>query len=483
MAQHMASNEYLTGLMKWLKRPEWATGFQAILQEHIGVVCEAADLEYEDLEELLGEQHLMVLTACAVEDFLTRSHDKDGRNVVDDYLKRRGWKESVTNKRYMQALRDSEMSLYEISDIVPGQSFRARDLVRDRSPVLVFEHEATHKLQPLDHIATRIIELNGKRIMSGGTLLYDPALSEELLEKIRAAKVKLSGPLKELPPDSDKMPDAAPESELLDTMAMALAPPLISAMWLDDMLDQVMEEDEPEVVNSDGDDILFHHMRFRRLPCASAHAVRTRLNGLTALRPEPEGDLWNWVAPRRPATPGVAHEPLGVDTELDDGILLGTIRLTETEVGFRTNSVERAARGGALLASALDGLVGMPVTDIETLDDVIQNAVDEDSDDDVDEDPTEATPPNTEIPPEVKAELLHTVLKQHYRRVLNEPIPMLGGISPREAARSDAGRKKLVAWLKELESGAAGHRAVGNPLGTYDFGWMWAELGVKDMRK
>jgi hypothetical protein len=125
----------------------------------------------------------------------------------------------------------------------------------------------------------------------------------------------------------------------------------------------------------------------------------------------------------------------------------------------------------------------MAVTDIETLDDVIQNAVDEDSDDDMDEDPTEAMPPNTEIPPEVKAEFLHTVLKQHYRRVLNEPIPMLGGISPREAARSDAGRKKLVAWLKELESGAAGHRAVGNPLGTYDFGWMWAELGVEDVRK
>lgn len=45
MAQHMASSEYLTGLMKWLTRPEWATGFQDILQEHIGVVCEAVDLE------------------------------------------------------------------------------------------------------------------------------------------------------------------------------------------------------------------------------------------------------------------------------------------------------------------------------------------------------------------------------------------------------------------------------------------------------
>jgi hypothetical protein len=459
MAQHMASSEYLIGLMKWLKRPEWASGLEEVLQEHIGVVCEAADLEHEDLEELIGEQELMVLVTCAVEDFLTRSRDQDGRNVVVDYLKRRGWKESVTNKRYMLALRDSEMSLYEVSDVVPGQSFRARDLVRDRPPVLVFEQEATRELRPLDHIATRIIELNGKRIISGGTLQFDPALSEELLEKIRAAKLKLSSLLKELPADLDKPLDAT-ESELLDTMAMTLAPPLITAMWLEDALDQVMDEDELEVVNSDGDDMLFHDIRFPLLPGVSTHAARTRLNGIGALRPEVDGDLWNWVAPRGPAMPDAAHRPLGVDTELDDGILLGTIRLNETEVGCRTNSAERAARGRELLASALDGLVGMPVTEIETLDNVIHDAVDEYSDDDMDEDPTEAIPANTEIPPEVKAEFLHTMLKQHYRRVLNDPVPMLGGISPREAARSDAGRKKLVAWLKELESGAAGHRAA-----------------------
>jgi hypothetical protein len=459
MAQHMASSEYLIGLMKWLKRPEWASGLEEVLQEHIGVVCEAADLEHEDLEELIGEQELMVLVTCAVEDFLTRSRDQDGRNVVVDYLKRRGWKESVTNKRYMLALRDSEMSLYEVSDVVPGQSFRARDLVRDRPPVLVFEQEATRELRPLDHIATRIIELNSKRIISGGTLQFDPALSEELLEKIRAAKLKLSSLLKELPADLDKPLDAT-ESELLDTMAMTLAPPLITAMWLEDALDQVMDEDELEVVNSDGDDMLFHDIRFPLLPGVSTHAARTRLNGIGALRPEVDGDLWNWVAPRGPAMPDAAHRPLGVDTELDDGILLGTIRLNETEVGCRTNSAERAARGRELLASALDGLVGMPVTEIETLDNVIHDAVDEYSDDDMDEDPTEAIPANTEIPPEVKAEFLHTMLKQHYRRVLNDPVPMLGGISPREAARSDAGRKKLVAWLKELESGAAGHRAA-----------------------
>ena len=51
------------------------------------------------------------------EDFLTRDFD-DGSNIVDDYLKRRGWKEGVSTRTYMAALRTSVMSLYEVSDIV-----------------------------------------------------------------------------------------------------------------------------------------------------------------------------------------------------------------------------------------------------------------------------------------------------------------------------------------------------------------------------
>jgi len=83
----------------------------------------------------------------------------------------------------------------------------------------------------------------------------------------------------------------------------------------------------------------------------------------------------------------------------------------------------------------------------------------------------------------VQAGPLRSALERYYRDLLCQPIPMLGDVSPREVARTAAGREKLVAWLKELEDGAAGHRATGNLLGTYDFGWVWAELGVETLRK
>ena len=47
----------------------------------------------------------------------------------------------------MTALQTSAMSLYEVSDLIPGQSLRARDLIRGGEPVLVSERSATQALK------------------------------------------------------------------------------------------------------------------------------------------------------------------------------------------------------------------------------------------------------------------------------------------------------------------------------------------------
>jgi hypothetical protein len=142
-------------------------------------------LTFEAICDALGESWDMTLWGCAFEDFLSRRFGPHDENPVEAYLRRRGWKERVTTRAYMTALQTSVMSLYEVSDIVPGQSLRARDLIRGGEAVLVNERTATRTLKTWDRIAARIVEQNGKSVLAGGLLAFTVEGSEELFSRLR----------------------------------------------------------------------------------------------------------------------------------------------------------------------------------------------------------------------------------------------------------------------------------------------------------
>jgi hypothetical protein len=107
----MANAKSLAGLMKWLHREEWHNAFDELQERHLGRACTKAGIAIEELADVLGEQHSSVLWGCVFEDLLARDLD-DGRNIVDDYLRRRGWKESASARTYMLALRSSVVSCW-----------------------------------------------------------------------------------------------------------------------------------------------------------------------------------------------------------------------------------------------------------------------------------------------------------------------------------------------------------------------------------
>ena len=114
----MAGKHLLQGLMKWLTREQWRDRFAAVLEDHVLPTCDETGLDADDIVSTLGEGlYMSTVWACAFEDMLTREFD-DGSNIVDDYLKRRGWKETAPVRAYLAALRDSVVSLYEVSDVV-----------------------------------------------------------------------------------------------------------------------------------------------------------------------------------------------------------------------------------------------------------------------------------------------------------------------------------------------------------------------------
>ena len=103
----MARRHLLEGLMKWARREPWRDRFDAVLEHHLLPTCDETGLEDDEIVSTLGED-LFVSTvwASAFEDLLTREFD-DGSNIVDEYLKRRGWKETESVRAYITALRNS----------------------------------------------------------------------------------------------------------------------------------------------------------------------------------------------------------------------------------------------------------------------------------------------------------------------------------------------------------------------------------------
>jgi hypothetical protein len=149
---------------------------------HLQPACERSGVDVDEVVSMLGEDFFMTTVwGSAFEDFLTRDFD-GGRNIVEDYLKRRGWKESASTRAYMTALRTSVASLYEVSDIIRDTSFRARDLVRGGDPILISERSATRSLKQWDRIVARVVQIGSHAQISGAVLPYQRDASESALK-------------------------------------------------------------------------------------------------------------------------------------------------------------------------------------------------------------------------------------------------------------------------------------------------------------
>jgi hypothetical protein len=449
----MPTSHDLKGLMKFLAREEWRECFDEVFYDHFGPVLDAGDMDFEDIAETLGEVWAMTLWGCAFEDFLTQAIEPDGRNIVEDYLKRRGWRENAQAKTYMKALRNSVMSLYEVSEIVPGKSLVARDLVRGGDPIAVSEGTATRTLKQWDKIAARIVPGMGTNVFGGGLLPFTPQASEALFDGLRQMFGKKNA--KKLPVIKD---------EELQTAAS-----MFTLSWLFDTLEHAAGL--PSMQNTDGDDLIFHDVRFPLASGVPQKDIAARVSNIPGMSQE-NAKFWNWLE-QKPKHDARKRSAPSFDTTMDNGTrVLGNIELKGKFLHLSTNSVERAQIGTTLMQQALGDLVRPPLTEIRTIKQMMAERP-----------AREKEEPGSEIPPEIAEQIVHQFLDRQYRETLDQPVGMLGNKTPRQAAKSAAGRQKVAEWLKYLENQSSRQPNPADPMATYSFEWMWHELGVVDLRQ
>jgi len=470
----VAGKHILDGLIKWSTRGIWADRFDDVLADHVFPACDEAGLEMDEIVAMMGEELFMsTVWACAFEDFLTREFD-DGENAIDDYLKRRGWKETASVRTYLAALRHSTMSLYEVSDIVPGASFRARDMLRGGEPVLISERSATRSLRLWDRIAARVVPVGGKMQIGGGMLVFDGDKADDFLE-VWHAQEKLS-PEERLRLAMETLGDDLDDEQIaaLSSHDMAHASgSLFTAIWLVDVIERLQEPEIPDLRNADGDELIHCVARYPLSKGTKTDEIRTLLQAHDEFSMTGETS-WNWIAMRKPAAVHAGEQPeptLQLETRSEGGALVrGVVRLEKRTLVFAVNSRERYDRGNALLSALLGPRLGKPSIETETVEQIMAAR-----------DGAEIEP--VDLSDEEMHALVHDQMDRHYRGVLDEPVGTLGGLTPRAAVKTRDGRVKVVEWLKLLENRTAKAGDGNDALASYSFSWMWEELGLNELRR
>jgi uncharacterized protein (DUF2384 family) len=434
MPRHRDIDAAVEHIGAYAGREPWAVYRREHLETMLGPIPAEFGL---DLEGLFGEVrqvgHLSSMVGFVDESFLATVHGPDRANVVDDYLRRRGWQETPRAREYLQGIRKTPPALYEVTDVGYGEWIEVRDRVHEGPAQRIVEHSGSRMLQRWDCFVARIVRPRDEAMLTGGTLTLTRRVGEELERRLKLAARR----------------DA---TFAVDRVCFQT--------WLQGLL-EATRRPLPTLANTDGEPLLPSSTRWSIAAEGAAPEIERRMDALADWsRDEAVDRSWTWQK-----TPGD-----------EMGTVLGSARLTADALVIETNSRERMERARDLLRPVLGELVGAGLTSHEDVTAASRRP---------DASRTRAGERPGALPegldPAALAEVLNRVKDAHYRKTLDEPVPMLGNRAPRECARSKAGRRKLVNWLKDLENGELRQAAAANAP-AYDTAWMWKELGIEDER-
>jgi hypothetical protein len=185
----------------------------------------------------------------------------------------------------------------------------------------------------------------------------------------------------------------------------------------------------PELVTTDGEELLLVEVRFR---IHDEAALRKRLSALRSFSYDERDDSWTWLKAQSRRYPDAPRT------------VLGNFRIEEKHLVAETNSRERAVKLRTKLKRHLQDLVAYEKTLYQDPFDFPERSLEEIEAKNKASDALNALP---EIQEALKRQLEH----HYFNEWPKTKIPALGGISPRQAARSKKGREKLEELIDGIE--------------------------------
>jgi hypothetical protein len=358
----------------------------------------------------------------------------EGRTALELYLEERGAALDDAGRRYAAALRDAWFSCHEVLAAEPGVSLTLRDMLAGGERV-VRERSASRMLRAREVILARVVDLGDRAILAGCHARSLPPREGDLA--CRFARKALRTRAKAIPPDR---------------LRALTAEGALVAGW-EELVRALDRRPPPQLRNTDGEDLLLTVDRFEVAP-EKADEIARALRALPGAEAEGDGEDGGPVE--------IAFIREGNARGALPTTLVGRALLESSTLRLETNSVARANALRILVEDRLGPLVRFKIR--EHADPVAGLA----------DGPASAPPPEEPMPPEA-LELVRRLMQEHYRRWLDEPIPALGGLTPRAASRKKgAPLEKLRLLLAEIEH----HEALRPAEQRFDVQALRRELGL-----
>lgn len=389
--------------------------------------CLPEDLPEEIDRGMLFHQFLMpwiFFNWLPHEDF-GLDHFEPTVTLAENYLHYQKNKLNRDEIRFIEAMNMTFYSFYAVLAVEKDQALLVKDMLLSTEH-RIKERQGTHYLKRGDIIFSRIVTLDNQSIFVGMAPFT-------LLPHHHTALLDFK---KWLVEENDDKP--------LDSNALRNKLDLALYDYFFDAIIQAYNEPLPILLNTD--DELFQLTTTYFKLTQSPEATLNRLIAMT-LSDDPEEFLQDAKRDKAGNITEIQFPWLkkGNKKHLSwDNTLYGDVILKEGKLILKTNSVERAEKGKKLLVKLLGKHIEFQKMLIESAQQKMQSLPKGKTDH-----PNESEP-NLMNVPEIQAQM-KAMAKAHWENWFDQSIPALGSKTPREAAKTKAGREQLEALLLQFE--------------------------------
>src|SRR5919106_4910949 len=350
------------------------------------------------------------------------------RRVSDLLLGHGGPLFSAKQRGWVEVLAATPLGLYEVIDVMPGESMRLKDIVfPEHAPVLVQEKTGSRQAVKFDLIAARVLSVDGHYELSGAVYAIPRHRSVDLMSELRHGLKGVS-------------PDAAAVKELLAV--------IIPDYWLKLF---VIPFEMPRIVaRVTREPILLITDHYQVQDWEALSQALSDKADIEGNREEGWSRLFVWKDGQR-------RRSVRIETNK---------RPDRLKVFYVTQKYADEGRPW------FEGVAGRAVVFVSREISDPKGMLANRQPDEVLESPAPA-----QLPPEVMTEIIEKHIRQFYADWADQPLPALDDRTPREAIKTPEGLEQVKFLLHTYEYGEVQQaQDQHRPPVSYDF--LWHKLGI-----